>query len=349
MHLDAATQAAAKQNVFYDALARIGGLSLPPEARRPIRTAAGALAYRRRARLTVRGKSLGFTARSSHRLVEIERCAVLSPALDRTLGRLSEALAAHGPVPALTHISLLSGEDAVALGFHLDGRLRPSAAARMRAIARGLELAAVATDGEGEVLREGDPVVRVGRSGRVPLYGRPDLFLQAHDEQNKGLAGLVVEALGDARRVLELFGGAGNFTFDVAAAAGEVVAVEQSAAAVEMARRSSREGQVTNIRWISGDWSPVSRGLAAEGQTVEAILLDPPRGGAPGVGRAASALGARRVVYVSCDPATLARDARDLTSHGYRVAWAQPVDMFPQTFHVEGLVRFDGPPAPAEA
>ncbi len=143
---------------------------------------------------------------------------------------------------------------------------------------------------------------------------------------------------GAPARLLELYSGAGNFTFAAARRGAQVTAVESSSEALDFARRSAREAAVQSARFILGEALGVASGLSREGQRYDALLLDPPRAGAKGLGRTAAALGVQRVVYVSCDPATLARDARDLCACGFRCVWGAPVDMFPQTCHVEGVL-----------
>jgi 23S rRNA (uracil1939-C5)-methyltransferase len=99
-----------------------------------------------------------------------------------------------------------------------------------------------------------------------------------------------------------------------------------------------------NVRFFGGDALQLARALARDrlAPRFEAVLLDPPRDGARGIGPALRDLGARRAVYVSCDPATLARDVRGCVDAGYRVTHVQPFDMFPQTHHVEAVVLLEG-------
>ncbi|HEY6100261.1 MAG TPA: class I SAM-dependent RNA methyltransferase, partial [Anaeromyxobacter sp.] len=96
-----------------------------------------------------------------------------------------------------------------------------------------------------------------------------------------------------------------------------------------------------NVRFFAGDALRLAAALAAEGRRFGAVLLDPPREGAKGIGRVLRALGSPRAVYVSCDPATLARDVRACVEQGHRVRAVQPVDMFPQTHHVEAVVSLE--------
>jgi 23S rRNA (uracil1939-C5)-methyltransferase len=177
------------------------------------------------------------------------------------------------------------------------------------------------------LLRQGvDCVVLNGKVlGKGP---RADAFLQANAEVNALMVAAVAEAVSGT--VLELYAGAGNLT--AALKATSVVAVES--AAVEKAR-------LPGVRWIQGDAEKVVKGLIAEKAQFECLLLDPPRTGAPGVGRWAKALGIKRVVYVACDPAALARDAAELEAQGFTPRSVQLFDMFPQTHHVEAVMILD--------
>src|SRR6185369_1504580 len=188
----------------------------------------------------------------------------------------------------------------------------------------------------------GDPVLlqarRPGEPGGGLQRSRPDVFGQANRGANALLVDAALSLLAPAGEdVLELFCGAGNFTASLAAAARSVAAVEVQGPALDLARRDAP----ANVRFFAGDALAVARGLARDGGAraprFGAALLDPPREGARGVGPVLRDLGVARAVYVSCDPATLARDLKACGEAGYRVASVQAVDMFPQTHHVEGV------------
>jgi 23S rRNA (uracil1939-C5)-methyltransferase len=190
----------------------------------------------------------------------------------------------------------------------------------------------------------GDPVLVHARDPDDPTAGtarsRPDVFQQANRGAN---ARLVAAALGllapDGEDVLELFCGAGNFTAPLAARARSVAAVEVQGPALELARADL--AAAGNVRFFAGDALALARAFARErgpgARRFGAVLLDPPREGARGLGPALRDLDAPRAVYVSCDPATFARDLRGCVEAGYRVDAVQPVDLFPQTHHVEAV------------
>ena len=138
-------------------------------------------------------------------------------------------------------------------------------------------------------------------------------------------------------RVLELFCGGGNFTLPIAKLVGSVVAVEGYRPALANAKLNAQKHGLENIRWI-GESVPVALdGLKKRGSKFTKIVLDPPRTGAKGIDKEISSLGAETIFYISCNPATLARDVAGLARLGYRLTTVQPVDLFPHTFHIETL------------
>jgi len=182
----------------------------------------------------------------------------------------------------------------------------------------------------------GDPTVRVEVEPDLALEIPADVFSQVNPAANRLLLATVL-AFGDFRageRVLDLYCGAGNFTLPLARRGARVHGVERDAVAVAAAEANAARLGLTTARFTC---APVARALARVTEAYDAVVLDPPRAGAGDVLDALARLEARRVLYVSCDPATLARDARALGAYGYRVARVQPVELFPQTFHVEAV------------
>jgi len=139
--------------------------------------------------------------------------------------------------------------------------------------------------------------------------------------------------------VLELYAGAGNFTLPIARRAGSVVAVEGEARAVENGKKNGVRNHLTNIRWVQSHVPEAARRLGAAGEKFDSIILDPPRSGAKGIEDDLAALGAARIFYISCNPATLARDLAALLRKGYALKRVRPVDLFPHTFHVEAVAE----------
>ncbi len=365
-HLAYEAQAAAKEQAFYESLARIGGLRREAIAEaRPIVASPDEFRYRIRCRLHVRDGKLGYLRRGSHDLEPIASCHLLAPALERLALAVGAALRAR-PLPALREVDLCVGADGRgAIALSPDPKAAPGWAEKAPRIFDGLEgLAGIvalpppqqqagqqtkrrraAPPGAAPAPRIfGDPVVaRPAPLAPVRLLGRPDVFAQANDAGNEALVRAAVEALAPAAgdRVLELYCGAGNFTFALAARSAHVTAVEYEGVSLDLARRAAAGARIDRIRFVAGDAARVVEGFAAEGQRFDLALLDPPRAGARGLAEALARLGPRRIAYVSCDPATLARDLGALHAAGYQARLAVPVDMFPQTYHVEGVVLLE--------
>ncbi len=172
-------------------------------------------------------------------------------------------------------------------------------------------------------------------------------FLQVNTAQADILHALVREALGEPKHqkkwgtVLDLYSGIGTLALAVSDQADYIVGVEEVGAAVDDARFNAELNHKGNIDYLEGDVPPILLGLKDKGLgQIDAAILDPPRKGVlPEVLARVTAFHPERLVYVSCDPATLARDLALLVKHGYSVDWAQPLDMFPQTYHVETVVK----------
>lgn len=360
LHLDYGAQLAAKERAFGETLRRIGRLEpgsyrLAPIARSPL-----ALRYRARAKfhLDRRTGRLVFFRRRSHDPVQLAECHLLAAELDALREAAGPALAAAG-LEAREVTLEWSAHAGRAAAYVQLAAVTPAARRRAEALLAAMPaLAGVVLGAEGAPPAVvGDPVLRHERRPGDAAGGlqrsRPDVFQQANRGANALLVAVALELLQpDGEDVLELYCGAGNFTGPLAARARSVDAVEGQGPALELARLDASDGEVArraglalagggHVRFLAGDALAVARGLAQErGPKVHryrAALLDPPRQGAPAVGAVLRELGVPRVVYVSCDPATLARDLRACREAGYKVEAVQPVDMFPQTHHVEAV------------
>jgi 23S rRNA (uracil1939-C5)-methyltransferase len=185
----------------------------------------------------------------------------------------------------------------------------------------------------------GDPTVRVEVEPGLALEIPADAFSQVNPAANRLLVAAVM-AFGGFRageRALDLYCGAGNFGLPLARRGVLVHGVERDAVAVAAAEANAARLGLATARFTC---APVARALARIADAYDTVVLDPPRAGAGDVVDALARLRAPRILYVSCDPATLARDARALHAHGHRLVRVQPVDLFPQTFHVEAVAEF---------
>jgi 23S rRNA (uracil1939-C5)-methyltransferase len=170
----------------------------------------------------------------------------------------------------------------------------------------------------------------------------PLTFFQVNEPAAELMVQQVLDVLGavDGKSVLDVYAGAGTFTLPIASRAKQVLAVENDPTAIDDANHSARANGLDNIHMLPGDAEEELNGLPRH--AAEAAVLDPPRAGlAEGVIAELARIDVARIVYVSCDPATLARDLRRFAERGYTVASVQPVDLFPQTFHIESITVLD--------
>ncbi len=312
-HLDYAAQLRAKAVILGDALERIGRLRRPDPL--TIHPSPAAYGYRLRARPILEAGRVGYRRRRSRELCAAETCPVLEPGLATAWTRL-EREAADG----------VEGEREILLGS--DGRLQihdPSSRSPRRGEPAWLEVD--------------------GRRLRVS----PGVFAQA----NRGLLSTLVRSVrtaviaGEAVRdglLLELHAGAGLLTLACAPHFLRVVAVEIDERAARDLAFNLEETGITHAEVRAEDSATASAHLAGNDDRPDVVLLDPPRTGLePGVVPALASLAAPRVVYLSCDPATLARDIALLCDEGYALTSVEGFDLFPQTPHVEALAVLERP------
>lgn len=165
-------------------------------------------------------------------------------------------------------------------------------------------------------------------------------FSQINTAQNERLQGIVAEWLSAVPhgRVLELYAGSGNFTFAIAKIAGCVLASDVDQRSIDAARGRQIRENACNVEFICAPAAAAAaKAIRRLGGGVDAVIVDPPRKGCAEAVGAIAVLGPQAILSISCDPATLARDLQAFAAHGYRLVRALPVDMFPQTFHIESL------------
>ncbi|MBF7982624.1 MULTISPECIES: 23S rRNA (uracil(1939)-C(5))-methyltransferase RlmD [Rahnella] len=315
--------------------------------------------YRRRARLGLQiagvkpGRKpgsangplvMGFRQEGSNDLVAITRCPVLRPELETLLVPVQECLASLSAVKRLGHLELvLADNGAVMVLRHLDPLSEADRARLMAFGARHQITLFLAADSESlELLCGETPYYHI--DGLNLKFGPRD-FIQVNDAVNKQMVAQALEwlALTPEDRVLDLFCGMGNFTLPLAKRAKQVVGVEGVATLVANGQDNARNNGLDNVSFFHENLEDdVSKQpWAAQGFTK--VLLDPARGGAAGVMTHIIKLAPRRVVYVSCNPTTLARDSKILLEAGYRLAQVRMLDMFPHTGHLESMALFINP------
>jgi 23S rRNA (uracil1939-C5)-methyltransferase len=182
--------------------------------------------------------------------------------------------------------------------------------------------------------------------GAVTFQVSANSFFQTNTQQAERLFSLVADAceLDGSETLLDLYSGTGAISLLLARRVRIVYGIEVAAAAVADAIRNARANGIDNCTFLAGEVRHVLPDLVRQGVSASIVVADPPRAGFhPKALLALAAMAPARIVYVSCNPSTLARDVADLARHGYRLEWVQPVDMFPQTPHIEAIARLRRP------
>lgn len=358
MHLDYPAQVEAKAAWVRRALWRLDPL---PEA--TVLASPLVWNYRNRLRLQVQAGRLGFFGRGGHDLVEVAACPVAAPAANKLLPGLASALA-RPQWSALSWVEIIADDDQafLTLGWQDHGdppdpaELAREVGASGARLCRGQDLDDWPLGAEGGLLYHQEP--------NLSLRAYPGVFCQVNWQANRLLIDLVMQAAsslevardedsdqeaqaGTARgaaTALDLYAGSGNFGLPLAAAGWQVLAVEgdQEGGRVAVAQ-AHQAGLQERLLMHNAEAGQALQGLVAAGRGFDLVVLDPPRAGAKDLMAGILQLNPQRVVYVSCHPAALARDAAVLVTAGYRAASLTVIDLFPHTGHVEAVLVLDAP------
>ena len=313
--------------------------------------------YRRKARIGVRYLPhkdklvVGFRENQSNKLISIDRCMVL----DREFGSitaLKQLLQSLKAKAAIGHIELAMGDDEIALLVRHTEKLSQQDVNQLKQFALNKQWQLyLQPEGAESLHRVDDPTAAMRLHYHLDDFDlkfgfSPLDFTQVNSTINPQMVKLACDLLQlqQGERVLDLFCGLGNFTLPLARCVGEtgqVVGVEGSE---EMVRRAAENAEINGIihaHFYSQDLTKDFSHHSWANQGFDALLIDPPRAGAEEIMHYVPKFGAKKIVYVSCNPATLARDAGVLVQHGYRLKKAGVMDMFTHTGHVESIALFE--------
>ncbi len=347
-HLKSDRQIQFKQQNLLDALQRIGGVapeSVLPPLKGPF------WAYRRKARLAVKfvpGKGrvlVGFRERDAPFVADLRQCEVLHPRAGLLLEELSDLigqLTIHRRVP---QIEVALGDADFALNFRVLDTPSEADLEALRDFGRSHDAQIhLQPAGPESVFSlwpdDASPLVYELEKFGLTFSFLPGHFTQVNAHVNSAMVDRALDLLqpDESTRTLDLFCGLGNFTLPLATRAGAVVGVEGDRSLVEWAKRNAESNGIGNVEFYAADLATDSSEQPWARRHYDSVLLDPPRSGALEALPLLARLGASRVVYVSCQPGSLARDAGLLVrEHGYTLEQAGVIDMFPQTAHVESI------------
>ncbi|HEY0943020.1 MAG TPA: 23S rRNA (uracil(1939)-C(5))-methyltransferase RlmD [Steroidobacter sp.] len=356
-HLSGEQQLLFKQKQLMDSLTRIGKVT-PQEILPPLQ--ADTWNYRRRARLAARWVPkknrtvVGFRERNTPYITDLQRCEVLQSPMDRLIVPLSELVTALSIRNRVPQIEVAVADNAVALVVRVLEPLTDADKALLQRFGREHSVQMFLQPGGYDTVA---PLHDAGEElapleYRVPafdlaLHFLPTDFIQVNGPLNLQMIDRAVTLLApqSTDRVLDLFCGLGNFSLPLARRAGQVVGVEGDASLVARARANAARNGLENAQFYTANLADESLGTAQFSSPwagkFDKVLLDPPRAGAQEVLPVVAKSGADTVLYISCHPGSLARDAGILVhEHGYELRAAGVMDMFPHTAHVESAALF---------
>lgn len=328
-----------KREILLDTLQRIGGMR--PKQPLPIIPSPRTEHYRLRTQFNVRtekgAQRIGFFRQGSYSLVEVEDAFLIHPLINRTLATIRDLVALLPPLLEI-HINASPAGEIHLLVFGAEETLIPLDefyAKLQKAVPEVIGLTGFARKKRTSSLGRNTLALEVEG---LTLNATEGNFFQVNWEQNRNMVRTVLDFAGltGGETVLDLYCGIGNFSLPLAKQAKQVVGIESGYAAIEDARKNALLNGITNVEFIADDLQKGLKPLLERKLKADVIVLDPPRAGATlKTLERILAFVPRKIVYVSCNPSTLARDLKFFHLFGFRLDRLRPVDMFPWTYHIE--------------
>lgn len=342
-HLSIADQREYKQLTLSQLMKKFSGQTAELDA--PI--TADERGYRRRARISLlfdkksRQLQFGFRKKHSKEIVNVTHCPVLAPELDELLPELQLLLAGFSHQETLGHVELVKADNTRIIVLRHSKALKDDDNNALVEFANRHQVSLY-------LMPQNDQLNLIcGDSGYyleagVEIAFEPNNFIQVNQQVNNSMVKQAIDwlALSAQDRVLDLFCGLGNFSLPIAQQVASVVGVEGVDVMVEKAAANAARNGLSNAQFYQANLEQDFSGQIWAGEKFDKVLLDPARAGASGIVDQLSELGAERVVYVSCNPATLARDSQSLLSQGFKLEKLGMLDMFPHTSHLESMALF---------
>lgn len=304
--------------------------------------------YRRRARISMLFDSklqqlqFGFRQKASKQIANVTDCPVLEPVLNKLLPEIKSMLQAFDNPRALGHVEVVFDGQRKALLLRHTAALTEQEQQSLLAFAQPHEVTIYLLGNNGELdCLTGEPLQCIETGNNIDFL--PTDFIQVNQAVNQAMVAQAISWLAITKndRILDLFCGLGNFSLALAQQAQSVVGVEGIQAMVDRARSNAQINQLDNLEFYQADLEQDFTQTSWAKKAFDKVLLDPARAGASGIIDKMSDLGAKTVVYVSCNPATLARDSHSLQKQGYQLKKLGMIDMFPHTSHLESMALFE--------
>lgn len=350
-HMDSQNQLQHKQAVLLEQLEHIGKVT-PLELLPPMESPS--IHYRRKARLGVRyvikkeKLLIGFREKNGRYLADIEACSVLDPSIGQKIPELREFLLSLENFGEIPQLEIAVGDQQTAIIIRHLKPLSPSDLVKLTTFGQkqGYHIYLQPGGPDSVVLHyPADIEPRLSyhlHDHQIEMLFHPTDFTQVNANINNKLVSLAIELMAPTKneKFLDLFCGIGNFTLPLAKYSQCVVGIEGSEEMVKRGYENAAHNNITNVEFACQNLAEPTYNNKYLDQHFDGILLDPPRTGAFEIVQMLSKFNARRILYISCNPATLARDAGCLVQQGYTLAKVGVLDMFPHTSHVESIGLF---------
>ncbi|MHB1053919.1 MAG: 23S rRNA (uracil(1939)-C(5))-methyltransferase RlmD [Thiobacillus sp.] len=352
-HLEASAQVAAKQRVLEENLARIGKVT-PDVVMRPLH--GPSWAYRTRARMSARfvdkkgGVLVGFREKRSSFITDMSSCEVLTPDVSALIQPLREMMVHLSNASRIPQVEIAVGEHITVLLFRLLEPWSDDDRVIVRSFAEQHRIQVWEQSKGPDTVKPFWPDIAPELSYSLPEFGltmpfRPTDFTQVNVAINRALVSRAMRLLQPkaGERIADMFCGLGNFSLPIATSGADVIGIEGSPELVVRARENALRNKLPNAHFVVDNLFEMTPEKFATLGHIDKLLIDPPRSGAAELVKSLPESGApHRIVYVSCDAATLARDADELCHNkGYRLVAAGVANMFPHTAHVESIALFE--------
>jgi len=344
-HIEDSTQVERKKEILREILERVGKLNEIPSI--GVAPSSKPYDYRIRVQLKMKGKAMGYYEERSHRIVDIERCPISHPLVNQIIQNLRDQLSALSCMEEV-EITVSPEEGRGALSFYshshdqgVESFIRDLL--RSQPMVKGVAI----TQEDGQHLT-GDPSLNFtialsqeGEKRELRLRISPGSFSQVNPEQNQRLVQTVLQfsEINQEDRIFDFYAGAGNLTLSLATEGKEVLGIEGNRMAVRDAQFNAERNGIKNCQFIHGRAEEVL--LDWKREPPDLVVLDPPRTGCKTILDQMVRLKPKKIIYVSCEPTTFARDLRLFSEWGYFLQRLRLIDMFPQTYHTEvvGLLK----------
>lgn len=364
-HMTYPCQLQVKKEILKDLLERAGHPALRQAADTLLLSplpSPGQYHYRQRIRLQVdKRQVVGFHGRRSHDCVGVTNCLLAEPEINRCLQELLPHPSFRRLRSHMNALEILFNPDSskLVLLFHYQRKPRPGDLENVRNLAQELTglmgiffigenfpLTGPYSDGpskDADSLSFTLPPLPPHTSKPLVLSWETGGFCQVNLEQNIALINTVLDYCKgqNGNSILDLFCGMGNFSIPLAEKADTVLGIEGQGSAIRSAQKNSTLAGQSNTEFRKRPIHQACAELVKDNRKFDCVVTDPPRQGVPGLASELSLLCRKRLVYISCDPATLCRDLGELLNHGFSLTKLQPIDMFPQTHHIETIALLE--------